>query len=85
MALTGILSDVEIAAGLPSCRSQGQLAKVFGILALDRSGFIEEDELKLFLQNFSTSIRTLTGETKASLAAVDNDEDDKIEVYGLGP
>ncbi|TFK02112.1 Parvalbumin, thymic CPV3 [Platysternon megacephalum] len=65
---------------------QEQLAKVFGILALDRSGFIEEDELKLFLQNFSTRIRTLTdAKTKASLAAVDSDGADNIGVDGKDP
>ncbi|XP_066054057.1 parvalbumin, thymic CPV3 isoform X2 [Anomalospiza imberbis] len=62
-----------------SKKSSSQLKEIFRILDNDQSGFIEEDELKYFLQRFECGARVLTtSETKTFLAAADHDGDGKI-------
>ncbi|KAH0616927.1 hypothetical protein JD844_028405 [Phrynosoma platyrhinos] len=64
-------------------KSQEDVKKVFHILDKDRSGFIEEDELKFVLKGFTPDGRDLSDkETKAFLAAGDKDGDGKIGVDG---
>ncbi|XP_042294309.1 parvalbumin, thymic CPV3-like [Sceloporus undulatus] len=62
-----------------SKKSSSQVKEIFQFLDNDQSGFIEEDELKFFLQRFDSGARVLTpAETKALMAAADHDGDGKI-------
>ncbi|XP_074839957.1 parvalbumin alpha [Carettochelys insculpta] len=62
-------------------KSQEDVKKVFHILDKDRSGFIEEDELKFVLKGFSPDGRDLSDkETKTLLSAGDKDGDGKIGI-----
>ncbi|XP_060767707.1 parvalbumin-7 isoform X1 [Neoarius graeffei] len=63
--------------------SAENVKRVFRVLDVDASGFIEEDELKFVLKGFSKDGRDLTdNETKAFLAAADKDGDGKIGIDG---
>uniref|UniRef100_A0A671XE15 Parvalbumin n=1 Tax=Sparus aurata TaxID=8175 RepID=A0A671XE15_SPAAU len=64
-------------------KSPQDVKKAFAILDNDGSGFIEEEELKFFLQRFSPGARVLTDkETKGFLAAADDDSDGRIGAEG---
>ncbi|XP_032086776.1 parvalbumin, thymic CPV3-like [Thamnophis elegans] len=60
-------------------KSTNQLKNIFKILDNDQSGFIEEDELKFFLQRFQPGARLLTAtEMGKFMAAGDHDGDGKV-------
>ncbi|XP_041826061.1 parvalbumin 8 [Melanotaenia boesemani] len=60
-------------------KSPQDVKKIFGLLDNDGDGFIEENELKAFLQKFSPGARILTDkEIKAFLNAADDDNDGRV-------
>ncbi|XP_053370486.1 parvalbumin 8 [Clarias gariepinus] len=64
-----------------SKKSPQEIKTVFGIIDNDGNGYIEDNELRYFLQSFSSGARELTDkETKTILAAADDDGDGKIGV-----
>ncbi|XP_028821397.1 parvalbumin, thymic CPV3-like [Denticeps clupeoides] len=64
-----------------SQKSPQEVKDVFRLLDDDNSGFIEESELKFFLQRFVPGARVLTEkETKTFISAADDDSDGRIGV-----
>ncbi|KAM9773959.1 parvalbumin 9 [Syngnathus typhle] len=62
-----------------SSKTPQEIQNVFQILDEDNSGFLEESELKFFLQRFVPGARTLTeAETKSFILAADDDSDGRI-------
>ncbi|XP_048871691.1 parvalbumin 9 isoform X2 [Brienomyrus brachyistius] len=64
-----------------SSKTPQEVKDVFRCIDDDDSGFIEDEELKFFLQKFNPSARLLTEkETQTILNACDDDGDGKIGV-----
>uniref|UniRef100_UPI00398EEF2F parvalbumin, thymic CPV3-like n=1 Tax=Pristiophorus japonicus TaxID=55135 RepID=UPI00398EEF2F len=62
-----------------SKKSAEEIRKVFRAIDDDDSGFIEEEELKYFLQRFSAGARVLNdNETKLFMAGGDKDGDGRL-------
>ncbi|XP_078414990.1 parvalbumin, thymic CPV3-like [Cetorhinus maximus] len=62
-----------------SKKSTEEIKKVFRAIDDDDSGFIEEEELKFFLQRFSAGARVLSdNETKSFMNTGDKDGDGKL-------
>ncbi|KAJ8251195.1 hypothetical protein GJAV_G00218340 [Gymnothorax javanicus] len=62
-------------------KSPQEVKEVFCVLDNDGSGYIEAEELKYFLQRFSSGARVLTDkEADAFMSAADGDNDGKIGV-----
>ncbi|XP_055366703.1 parvalbumin beta-like isoform X2 [Betta splendens] len=71
MAFAGAVKDVKAAAAKVESKGAEELKKAFSILDEDKSGFIEEEELKLFLKEFGTTAET-------TVQAGDSNVDGKI-------
>ncbi|KAM6897804.1 parvalbumin 9 isoform 1-T2 [Xenentodon cancila] len=64
-----------------SSKTPKEIRDVFQILDDDNSGYIEESELKFFLQRFVPGARTLTdAETKSFVSAAGDNSNGKIGV-----
>ncbi|KAK7919826.1 hypothetical protein WMY93_011110 [Mugilogobius chulae] len=62
-----------------SAKTPQEIKNVFQILDEDNSGYIEESELKFFLQRFVPGARTLSdAEAKSFISAADDDNDGRI-------
>ncbi|XP_049644675.1 putative oncomodulin-2 [Suncus etruscus] len=59
--------------------SASEVKDIFRFIDNDQSGYLDEDELKFFLQKFKSDARELTEtETKSLMSAADSDGDGKI-------
>lgn len=62
-----------------SSKTPQEIKNVFQLLDDDNSGYIEESELKFFLQKFVPGARTLSdAEAKSFISAADDDNDGRI-------